>query len=77
MVKIIEFLTNMFSKLPADPFTTYLTELDSTLSQYLGYLNWFLPIKQIADVTALWVTAIIASNVFMAIYNLFIKKIAG
>lgn len=77
MVKIIDFLTKLFEKLPQDPFVSFLRSLNESLDPYLGYLNWFIPFQTMANITAAWAVAVIAANALMYLYNIFIKKIAG
>ena len=75
MVTIIEFLTKLFSKLPSDPFVSYLQELDDTLSQYIGYINWIVPVKSMFAITTAWATVIISSKALMLLYNLIKSKV--
>ena len=77
MITIIEFLIKIFSYLPADPFTEYLQKLDDTLSQYLGYINWIIPVKEIYTITLAWVGVILSAKVFLMIYNIVVKKVTA
>lgn len=77
MVKIIEFLISIFSKLPTDPFVSYLKELDDTLSIYVGYINWIVPVKSMFTITSVWAGVILAAKALLIIFNVLLKKIAS
>lgn len=44
--------------LPNSPIQTFITTYDVELNQYLGYINWFIPIGTILDITLAWIGAI-------------------
>lgn len=54
---IIQFLS-LF--LPTSPVQTFLVENDITsdIRQFLGYLNWFIPVGTILTILSLWLVAI-------------------
>lgn len=45
-------------------------------SQYLGNLNWFVPVGTIAAITAAWAVAILVYNVFL-IFSGWLKSFRG
>lgn len=52
------FLGIVIKALPKSPFAEFIANWDPP--QYLGWLNWLLPVGQILSVTAIWLTAISA-----------------
>lgn len=48
----------------------------SGFSQYLGNLNWFVPVGTIAAITAAWAVAILVYNVFL-IFSGWLKSFRG
>lgn len=50
--KIVQFANSLLSLLPQSPFTKYLTEFSNL--PYLGWLNWFLPIKDFVAIGLGW-----------------------
>jgi len=50
--------------LPDSPFQL----LENTdVEEYLGFLNWLIPLSQIAAILQLWITAIVIFYIFQAI----------
>ena len=64
MENIMQFVYEWASKmanaimsfLPTSPFRSFINSWDAP--QYLGWLNWFIPVSQILSIMALWLTAI-------------------
>lgn len=64
MENIMQFIYNWAAKmansimslLPTSPFRNFINSWDAP--QYLGWLNWFIPVSQILSIMALWLTAI-------------------
>lgn len=52
--------------LPLSPFQRWISRWDgfAVIRQYLGYVNWFVPISILIDIMALWLAAI---GVFYAV----------
>lgn len=60
MVKsVAELLNNILSLLPRSPFADFIQNFsfDSSLRLYLGWLNWFFPIRNIITIFSLWISA--------------------
>lgn len=57
MYNIVTTLGNaLMSLLPTSPFRSF---IDNWIpNQYLGWLNWFIPVGQILSILALWLGAI-------------------
>lgn len=55
--------------LPISPFQRFIASWDglTTIRQYLGYLNWFIPLSTIIDIMAIWLGAIAVFYMVMAI----------
>lgn len=62
MDELLSIFTTLWESLenilPTCPFADYIEDL--TLSPYVGYLNWFIPINKYIDIATSWVTAIVA-----------------
>lgn len=57
IIKIIGFLFELISKLlPTSPFSDMSFQLDS---EWLGYINWFIPLGFFIKVSILWATAVL------------------
>lgn len=52
-VSIIDFILQF---LPKDPFINYINAINFT--DYLGVLNWFIPISEIITILTYWLGAI-------------------
>lgn len=50
------FAEDLVELLPKSPFTEFLGKFSEI--PYLGYLNWFVPIREILIVMASWLSAI-------------------
>lgn len=50
------FKSNLIMVLPYSPFQPFITYLSSV--PYLGYINWFIPMGSIINITVTWTTAI-------------------
>lgn len=57
-------LNTIFSLLPNTPFTISDT---SVIGEYMGYLNWIIPIDKILIVTISWLTAITLYYVYQIV----------
>ena len=57
-------INTIFSLLPNTPFTISDT---SVISEYMGYLNWIIPIDKILIVTISWLTAITLYYVYQIV----------
>ncbi len=56
-------LLKLVNLLPNDPIASYLSEL--VAPTWLRYLNWFIPVTFLAELTKGWVLAIVAYRVFV------------
>lgn len=57
LIEILEKFGDLIvSVLPVSPFKPYLEEFANI--PYLGYLNWFLPIKGMCIIMLAWLTAV-------------------
>lgn len=54
-------LTSVFELLPQSPFKSIDT---SNISEFMGYLNWFIPVKHILNITLLWLACITAYYIY-------------
>ncbi len=68
---ILEWIINL---LP-DSTLTVLSELPAGVSQYLGWVNWFLPITEIIIILAGWVSALLLLYLVLIIMRFF--KLVG
>ena len=59
------FGNEVMKVLPLSPFRDWISYLSGV--PYLGYINWFIPLRTIANITAAWVTAIATYYIYSAI----------
>lgn len=67
---LTEFVNSDAGKwLPVSPIQRFLASWDgfSVIRQYLGYLNWFIPISTLLDILVVWLAAIGVFYAVMAI----------
>lgn len=64
----------IIDRLPGSPFSSF--ELPSLMQQYLGYINWFIPVGTLLAILGGWVTAIGVYYLISAILRIF-KVIEG
>lgn len=55
---VTKFLSVVLSLLPKSPFAATIAAWEPP--QYLGWLNWIMPVGQILTITALWLSAVAA-----------------
>lgn len=58
-------ITTILKLLPADPFKSVILALPKM--EWLGWLNWFVPVSQILAVLTAWTTVIALFYVYQAI----------
>ena len=56
---------NIVQLLPASPFAPFVEQFSSL--PYLGYLNWFFPVRACLTVMAAWLTAIALFYVYSVV----------
>lgn len=66
--KLFKMLVDIF---PDDPLLKLINEFKT--AEWLGYLNYFIPVSFFVDVTMIWVGAIISYRVYKVIANFVIK----
>lgn len=66
---IASVISYLFSFLPDNPFSDF--SAPSEVTEVLGYVNWFLPVKQIIVVIGLWLSAIIVIIISKLVLNFF------
>ena len=59
------FSYRLMGVLPLSPFRSWIDYLRGV--PYLGYINWFIPMKTVMGVTASWIAAITTYYIFSAI----------
>ena len=59
------FANSLYSLLPLSPFQQWISYLAGV--PYLGYINWFIPMGTIVNITFAWVTAIGTYYIYSAI----------
>lgn len=72
---MLEFFMELMTKfkdaviglLPLSPFTQHIRNLEALNPEWLGWLNWFIPVKQILVVTASWLGAVALFYVYSVI----------
>ena len=50
--------TFLFELLPNDPFIQYISSACDAYSEYTGYLNYFVPVQRLVEITGVWISAI-------------------
>lgn len=50
--------------LPYDPFADYISDAVSSWKEYLGYLNYFVPVKTFAGISGLWASAVVSTYIY-------------
>lgn len=58
------FKDALVSVLPASPFVSFINEFEALDPEWLGWLNWFVPVKGILAITATWLTAVAAFYIY-------------
>lgn len=48
----------LITVLPASPFSTFFANFETINHEWLGWLNWIVPVNEILDVVAVWLIAI-------------------
>lgn len=71
---IASLIQYIYSFLPDNPFDSI--SIPAEVSNILGYLNYFLPIKQFIVIIAAWLVALIGIVVYKLIFSFF-KLIGG
>ena len=67
LIYIINTVIVLFSKvlslilgvLPDSPFSSLVMTYDLSISKYISYLAWLIPIGQIVSITTVWLTCMI------------------
>lgn len=59
------FVPKLMQLLPLSPFKNWISYLQGV--PYLGYINWFIPMKSLIEITAAWVSAIATYYLYSAI----------
>ena len=75
MVVFLEFITKLVNLFPKSPFTDFITALNESVVDTLGYLNYFIPINTMASITSAWVVAIMAAKVASFVFNALKRKL--
>lgn len=55
---IMKLISELVKLLPLSPFPDLIKGLHETLHPYLGYLNYFVPMKQVEAVLLAWLGAV-------------------
>lgn len=58
-------ISNVVSSLPTSPFAPFLSEFSNL--PFLGYLNWFFPVRACLTVMAGWLAAVAAFYILSVI----------
>lgn len=53
-----KFKDAIISVLPLSPFAGFISDFEALNPEWLGWLNWFIPVKEILIVTATWLGAV-------------------
>lgn len=64
---ISNLLAFIVTVLPSDPFIKYIDALDSSISKYIGWLNWFIPFDLILKVFVAWLASITLFYIWMTL----------
>ncbi len=62
-----KFKDAIISLLPLSPFAGFISEFKALNPEWLGWLNWFIPVKEILVVTATWLGAVALFYVYSVI----------
>lgn len=60
-------LSLIFSLLPNSPFLDISTTFDLSVSKYLPYLNWLLPIKSILSILFVWLGCMLTYYIYSSV----------
>lgn len=58
---------------PKDPIAQAISEIKQI--ETLGYVNYFIPISKMVEVTGLWITGMITAKVCMFVFNIVKNKV--
>lgn len=64
---ISSLLQAAVSLLPSDPFSVYFDQASAFFGKWTGWLNWFLPVHEIAVIFSLYVTVSLVIRTFAPI----------
>lgn len=64
---ISELLAYVVSVLPSDPFISYIDSLNSSISTYIGWLNWFVPFDLFIKIFIAWLGSISLFYIWMTL----------
>lgn len=69
IVLFSKVLSLIFSVLPNSPFTglTAFVSRNSTITYYLSYLSWLVPIKEIIAILVVWLNAMMIYYVYSVV----------
>lgn len=56
---VVTWIASLLEKLPQDPFRQYLVS-DSSFSDWMGTLNYFVPVGTIITITEAWLVCVAA-----------------
>lgn len=73
MAEVYRFLTIILNFFPEDPFTAVIAELGPM--EYLGYLNYFIPVSELVRITGLWAGCMVSAKAALFVYHLFLRKV--
>ena len=59
------FLQALLKLFPLSPFRGIINSIEKL--PYLGYINWFLPVSEMLEVAALWLTAITVYYIYSVV----------
>lgn len=62
-----KFKDAVISLLPLSPFSKFIDEFEKLNPEWLGWLNWIIPVKQILIVTAAWLGAVALFYIYSVI----------
>ena len=51
-------ISTLVAVLPQDPFISTIEGFNTAFSQYIGYINYFIPFGMMSDILAVWIVSV-------------------
>lgn len=62
-------LSFILKLLPDSPFGDFISNAITPYTEYIGYLNYFMPVESLVNITTVWVTCITGFYIYKAARN--------
>lgn len=73
MKTFFEFLTKIIKMFPTDPLSSVIRNMP--VLNVLGYMNWFIPVSDLASIMNAWVIGVMSAKATLFLYKILIRKV--